>query len=60
MDEVERIRRRIEVVVEEARVLLARGENVVADWEGTDDELLAEIRRRLTAELLSDREPNRN
>lgn len=32
--------------------MLARGENVIADWTGTDEDLLVELRRRLTAELL--------
>lgn len=45
-------RGKIDRVVREARELRSRGENVVADFEGTDEELFLEIRRRLEAELL--------
>lgn len=44
----------IDQIVEEARGMLARGENVVADWTGTDADLLVEIRRRLESGLKSD------
>lgn len=46
--------RLIDRAVEEARGMLERGENVVADWTGTDEELLVELRRRLTVDLLSE------